>query len=589
MKDGFVVLPDVDNARVVESLPFEATEIVRFPSGRPWLAGRWRADEFIQVSSGSVRVALIGWCPVGATRLAELAAKIRTPGDVDALARALPGSAHLIADVGGVVRVQGTITGLRGVFHANVDGLTVAADRADVLARLIGAGLDEDVLAVRLISVKLPPPLGERSVWRGVRAVPPDSYLTLQPARVTRWWRAPEPELSLAEGAPVVRAALRQATATPGGLSADMSGGLDSTSLCFLTGREDLVTARMFNGDPGNDDPEWAALAAAELPAADHVVIPRDDLPAMFGGLGTVVDTEAPVLNMRTAARNLRYAQLLATRDVRRHLAGHGGDQLFTAPLSYLHTLTRKAPRTALSHVRGYRARYRWSRRETFAALVGDRGLAESWKRLADALDGPRPMPRRPHLDWLLPLRAPAWAAPDLVATARRLFAEAAGDAEPFHDDRGQHGTLANLRAYSHSYRMMARTFRSGGLALRLPYLDDRVAEAVLAVRLSERTTPWRYKPLLVEAMRGVVPDAVLARRTKGEFSVDAHSGLRDHLPGIMDLFADSMLAERGLIDVGVLRTRLLGAHRDNHGLLALDATLSTELWLRAVSGLVTT
>jgi len=561
--EGFVVLPDVD-----VRFPFEATEVVRYPSGRPWLAGRWPAGEFAEVDLGSVKVALIGYCPVSATRLTELASRIRRLSDVDALAKALPGNTHIVVVVDGDVRVQGSVTGLRAVFHANVDGVTVAADRADVLAKAIGAELDEDLLAVRLISAKLPPPLGERSGWRGVHAVPPGSYLTLNETRVTGWWRAPEPELGLAEGAPSVREALA-CTAD----SADMSGGLDSTSLCFLA--RPSFTVRIDNGDPGNDDPKWAGIAAAEL-AAEHVVLA--DLPAMFSGLGAV-DDEAPVLNARTAARNLRYAQVLAARGSRVHLAGHGGDQLFTAPLSYLHRLARRRPSTAFRHLRAYRARYRWSVSETARALAEDRSLAQSWRQLSADLLAPR---RKAHLDWLLPFRAPVWASPDLVATARRVFAEV--DAVPLAEDRGQHGTLANLRAYSASYRAMVRLFRTGGLTLRLPYLDDRVAEAVLAVRLEERTTPWRYKPLLVEAMRGVVPDAVLARRTKGEFSVDAHAGFRANLPDLLALFADSELARRGLIDADVLRARLVGAHRDNQNLLALDATLAAELWLRARS-----
>ncbi|MFS8102858.1 asparagine synthase [Lentzea alba] len=572
--EGFVVLPDVDSAAFSV---FSAPEVLRYPSGRPWVMGR----DLTSVSCGSIRVVLVGACPVSTTRLTSLVSRIRCVDDVSAFARSLPGSVHVVASVGGVVRVQGSITGLRSVFHAVVAGVPVASDRADVLARLLGSSLDDDVLAVRLISVNLPPPLCDRSVWRGVSAVPADSYLTLDPLRVVRWWTAPEPSLGLAEGAPAVRDALVAASSTPGRPSADLSGGLDSTSLCFLT-RPDLITARLFNGDPANDDPVFADLACAALPLASHVVVGRDDLPGMFGDLGSVVDPEGPALNVRTAARNLAYARLLASRGARWHLAGHGGDQLFSAPLSYLHTLARGTPFVALRHLRGYRARYRWPLGSSLVALASRRDLVSSWARLADDLTAPRPA-RSPLVSWLPPLRMPPWASADAVSTARRVLRSV--EVAPFAADRGQHGTLANLRTYSHSYRMMARTYRAGGLSLHLPYFDDRVVEAVLAVRLSERTTPWRYKPLLVEAMQGRVPSGVLARRTKGEFSVDAHSGLRANLPSLLSLFADSGLASRGLIDVDVLRSRLVGAHRDNQNLLALDATLACEVWLRVVSG----
>ncbi|CAM5718928.1 hypothetical protein SCALM49S_07184 [Streptomyces californicus] len=69
------------------------------------------------------------------------------------------------------------------------------------------------------------------------------------------------------------------------------------------------------------------------------------------------------------------------------------------------------------------------------------------------------------------------------------------------------------------------------GLPVAAPFYDDRVLEATLAVRLPDRISPWRYKPLLVEAMRGVVPDALLARTTKDRMSSDEHQGLREHGP----------------------------------------------------------
>ena len=43
-----------------------------------------------------------------------------------------------------VVMVQGTASGLRLVFHAPVDGVQVAASRADVLARVLGVAPDEE-------------------------------------------------------------------------------------------------------------------------------------------------------------------------------------------------------------------------------------------------------------------------------------------------------------------------------------------------------------------------------------------------------------------------------------------------------------
>ena len=87
------------------------------------------------------------------------------------------------------------------------------------------------------------------------------------------------------------------------------------------------------------------------------------------------------------------------------------------------------------------------------------------------------------------------------------------------------------------------------GITLAAPYYDDRVVEAGLAVRPEERVTPWRYKPLIVEAMRGIVPAESLARQTKANGSGDEEPGLRRHRAELLALWEDSRLGRLGLID----------------------------------------
>ena len=66
------------------------------------------------------------------------------------------------------------------------------------------------------------------------------------------------------------------------------------------------------------------------------------------------------------------------------------------------------------------------------------------------------------------------------------------------------------------------------GLPMASPFLDDRVIEACLSVEPGERVTPWRYKPVLGAAMRGIVPEDCLRRADKAAASMDAANGLRD-------------------------------------------------------------
>lgn len=571
MIEGWIVLPDRSDAqRVVAEWPSQSRWVLAHASGNVWLVGS--LDQEVTLASvGSLRVAVIGSCPVTATRLTDLVTKVRTVAELDAVARVLPGCFHLVASVDGVVRAQGSVTGVRRVFHTRIQGVPVAGDRADVLAGVAGAGIDEQALAVRVACWStMPPPLGERSLWRGVRALAPDHSLRIDSNGTVgerRWWQPPEPEMALTVGADAVRQALETAVAarrpSGGRLSADVSGGIDSTSLCFLAARAttpDLVTFRWAEADVADDDAVFAAHPASGLRDAEHVVLGPAEMPCIFADAGDTGDTEAPYPFVRTLARVRRSAQLLAAHGARVHLAGHGGDELFHHLPAYLQSPLLRRPVTAITQVRGYQALHRWP--------------------LGSMAAGPLRR-RAPELGWSRPLRAPVWVTPAAVDATRAVLHSTGDQARPLAADRGHHATLAVLGTMGMHYRQLARLFGTAGPRLELPYFDDRVIEAVLAVRRYERRAPWRYAPLLVEAMRPLLPEVIAARTTRG-CDEDLRVGLRRHLPRILNLFADSALATHGLINPDLLRRALLAPQADNAAVLALEDLLGCETWLRA-------
>ncbi|MEU2674731.1 hypothetical protein ABZ622_39030 [Streptomyces sp. NPDC007164] len=123
LTDGWLVLPDLPGlGSLACSGVLAGAEVVAYPSGRPWLVGRWSPGELTVACAGSNRVAVVGFCPVTAAPLGELTAAVRRVQDLDAVVRGLPGSVHVVASVDGVLRVQGSATGLRRVFHTRVDG-----------------------------------------------------------------------------------------------------------------------------------------------------------------------------------------------------------------------------------------------------------------------------------------------------------------------------------------------------------------------------------------------------------------------------------------------------------------------------------
>lgn len=176
----FVALPDCEGTgRIAQQLAPDVYLISRHASGRPLLFARLPAAQRVTAQRGSIRAAVIGVS--SATEELVRGALGRTSGTdaLDGLSHTLADSFHLIGADGDRLRVQGSSSGVRRVFHAMIDGVRVVCDRADVLAGLGGFPLDDTELAIRLLRV-LPHPLAEEPMWRGVSAVPPGSALLVE-------------------------------------------------------------------------------------------------------------------------------------------------------------------------------------------------------------------------------------------------------------------------------------------------------------------------------------------------------------------------------------------------------------------------
>ncbi|POX37198.1 asparagine synthase [Streptomyces sp. Ru73] len=592
----FVVLPDRAAALAVSHAPAltDARRLDRGP-GRPWLLGQWRDEHVTVAEAGPLRVALIGYCSMSEAELAAAIRPLRGVREVDRLLPRLSGSFHLVAADADGVRVQGTVSGSRRVFRTRAGHHDLAASRADVLAQVRGTGIDDRQVAARLLSPAAPHPLQGQSVWSGVRSVPEDAYVYLRsdrPAAVTAWWRPPAAELPLPEGALLLRDALGAAVAAAvrggGARSCDLSGGLDSTSVCFLAaGLVDRLTTFSFPAaGTGDDDPYWVKTALAAMPEADAVFLPGTAAPLPFEGVsepGTVLDE--PYLGLEDSALLLSAARRLPGRcSSRLHLTGHGGDEVVECMLSYLHDLARDRPQLAWAHLRGYRARHRWPLRGSLSALA-DRRTYRQWLDAAfSGLTRPVP-PATPadHLGWGQYPRLPQWATARAAEAVRSLAGETPW--EPLAERPGQHETWEAVRHSGRAVRLDRWLTADSGLPMAAPFLDDRVVEACLAVRPHERTTPWHYKPLLTEAMRGTVPDELLRRTTKGGGVAEEleYEGLRRHRDGLLALTEDSRLAARGLIDAAALRRVCAGSFLPGLSPHALAATLACEAWLRDV------
>jgi asparagine synthase (glutamine-hydrolysing) len=589
----FVVLADCDSARpLAHGLRDQATQQISHPSGRPWLLGCWADGMVTSGQAGQTKIALIGQHIVTADQLAEAGGRIGAVADLDRLAASLVGSSHLVASVAGRVRVQGTVTGVRRVFHAEIGGTTVAADRADLLAGLLDTGLDEQRLALHLLEPHILYPLAGEPVWQGVAVLPTDHYLLLDGngrQSSARWWVPPEPVVPMAEGAPALREALSAAVAARvrarNLISCDL-GGVDSTSVCCLAARgaAKVVAYTAASPDPLADDVEWAARTVAGLGNIEHHVIPAEEMPLVYHGLLVMEDQlDEPFSAAVDRDRWLIIARRAAARGSGLHLTGFGGDELLYGSVAHLHGLLRTNPRIAVRHLRGFAAKYRWPRGRLLRQLSDTSPYRDWLAHVADTVTAPPPPPEEPLLDWGFQPRLPPWVTPAAAQAVQDLIRAEAPTAEPLAPGRGQQRELETMRHVSRTVRQFGQMAERIGIALASPYYDDRVIEAGLAVRPQERITPWLYKPLIVEAMRGIVPNESLTRQTKANGTGAEDPGLRRHRADLLALWEDSRLGRLGLIDANALRELCTRPLPPQLELGVLYQTVACEVWLRSL------
>ncbi|HEY1970888.1 MAG TPA: asparagine synthase-related protein [Pseudonocardia sp.] len=520
---------------------------------------------------------------------------LRGVSDLESLAANSAGSFHLVASLAGHVYARGSLSQARRLYRSVVDGVTILADRARTLAWLSGARLDSRRVSACLAYPDLPHPVAAVPLWRGVQALEGAEAANLDPDgryRATRWWSPPAGELSLDEGATALRQTLRAAVAArviPGQpLGADLSGGLDSTSLCFLAADAgaQLVTATIQWDAPGNEDAGYAARAAAQLPGIQRLIYQPGELPSQFSGITEYPDpTDEPSAILRDAAQQRHIVDATLAAGATGRLSGHGGDHVVEATPQYLHRLVRRHPIRGLRYANGYRARDRWTPTATARVLLDTRDyrtwLADGARHLCPPTDGTGdPLPS----GWGNPVALPPWVSERTHTEVAGLLRTTAAEAIPLAHDRGGHAWIHQAQTAGRTGVHLAHAGATAHLATEFPFCDDAVITACLAVAPQFTADPWSYKPLLVAAMRGLVPDPILARTTKDHCATEWYAGLREHQSELAALAENSHLVAEGLADKPALLRALLSPGLLDLGVSALEATIGTETWLRAIA-----
>lgn len=560
-----VALPDNELATPVAARIRTAADVtLTHPSGRLWLLARGTSEYVVEHSEGPRRLALVGSTAATSSQLERIITKARVPQDLARVSRQIAGSYCVVSSLEGLLYAKGPAMETRRLFHAMINGVCVVADRADVLADLGGFGVDNVALAVRL-STALPHPCSDIPIWQEVTPVAGEKYITVgrdgSSLNSARWWRRPDPTISRHEGAEKLRdtveSAVRARTAgSGGGVACDLSGGLDSTPLCYFAaqGPRGVLARTLYNGDPGGrEDLKWAHRALESMPGVySHVVSSTDEMPGFYGGLLDMrVQLDEPT---QAATAGPRFQQLLAEdvdRGIETHINGLGGDHLFRGLKGWQHSLMRTRPLLAWRRARAEDVPTGVSRLTTLGQLL-DRRSYRRWltDNVNNAVNGIEP-PELPRInDWQPPLSLPRWLSPDIRRAVIDKLLNVSDRAEPHDADLAGHFDISSMRDAGRLARGTRQLGQPVGVAFEAPLLDDHVAEAVLAVRREERDSPLEWKPMMKAAMKGLLPGDYLRRNTKVGGSPQAARGYATHYEDLVTLCECSGLADSGLIDM---------------------------------------
>jgi asparagine synthase (glutamine-hydrolysing) len=332
-------------------------------------------------------------------------------------------------------------------------------------------------------------------------------------------------------------------------VAVSVSGGLDSAYIFCVA--HDLVRRQAapcpavlgfnYSGDPGTPSDERQYVDAIERSCGASIerIAQRPGFMECAGN--EVWHSESPLVEGLARQRQALLNRVSAS-GATRLLTGHWGDQVMSDS-DYLIDLCRTR-------------RWRSLRRHSRAWGMSSRRLAIRLVEDVASRRLPSGLVRTARrLRWR---REGAWRSPWYTDRFRRLLRER------FEDERlSQVGGTSHARAiYQQSRRgyhvqcmeWNARLAAMHGIEIAFPYLDGDLLQFLMAIPGDIQSHDGVPRGLMREAMRGLVPDAVVTRRSKGEFTQLANQSIEFDFSRIADILGPTSMSVRlGYVDGPVL------------------------------------
>ena len=364
-----------------------------------------------------------------------------------------------------------------------------------------------------------------------------------------------------------------------------VSGGLDSSAIfCTAANRaETPLIGLTYTTRDGGDADESAFVATLE--AAYGRTIQDVDTPLeglLFQSSDIVKCVEAPMLDPQWF-RGHRLMNAVTKAGARTLLTGHWGDQLLFDQAYLVDLLRKGAWRSINTHLNEYLRWFPDARgnefRTQFASDVLEHALPR-WVRR-----GVRLASRR----WSLPQPWDDWYSESFRCEARP-------DVFP-HADGATALASALYREVRSQYHHLCLEWNAKvgalyGFEPAFPFLDRDLVEFLVGVPGTVLVRDGVPKALLRESLGGMVPDTILRRRAKADFTAGVNRATKQDLAAVMQMLGtDALVVQLGYVDPAKLKKGLTAADRalehsaTNVVSRRVTGIAALEIWLRQFIG----
>jgi asparagine synthase (glutamine-hydrolysing) len=435
---------------------------------------------------------------------------------------------------------------------------------------------------------------GEETLFRGVKRLLPGHTLLWRDGeiKINRYWdvsfaKSEDTSRSdqdyIDEWAELFRTSVRLRLMADVPLGMFLSGGIDSSAIAAVMSTmvsEPIKTFSVAFKEREANELEYARLIAESYQTTHHevVVSPED----FFAALPKLVwHEDEPLAHPSSVA--LYFVSLLASQHVKVVLTGEGSDELLAGYARYRKTIFNLAlgaryhgvmPEGIKNAVRnridglptGSRVRQKLVR--TFLSLQPN---IESIY-----FDNFAVFPRSMQPELLSSAARERIGALDPYAGVRDVLAQT--DAESLLDRL----LYADVKTYLHELLMKQdQMSMAASVESRVPFLDHKLVEftATLPERLKLRG--WTTKYVLRKAMKGVLPEAILARPKMG-FPVPIGKWFRGQYRSIIEEYVlSARTLSRGIFDETFVRSLVKRHEVGENNSERLWALVNFEMWQR--------